>query len=193
MVKEDKVKYDDKRLIIRHIANHYYIPVILSDENERIEFIKHIIQTPSEVKFLNRLEEYLTKGNNRFKEFDWWSLSKLDESLDEIYIPYYDGQSNKLREFKPDFIFWLQKGVNYFVVFVDPKGTEHTDYQRKIGGYSVIFENKDKVPRTIHHNGHKVKLLTYLYTDDVDRLTGVYKRYWFEDIEKVLGSVLANG
>ena len=35
----------------------------------------------------------------------------------------------------PDFIFWLQEGERYFIVFVDPKGTEHRDPDRKIEGY----------------------------------------------------------
>ena len=85
-----------KRLKIRYVANHYYIPVILSGEKEQIDYIKHIIQTPSEVKFLNELEDYLAKADNKFREFDWWMFSKIDESLDEVYIPWYDGSCQEL-------------------------------------------------------------------------------------------------
>ncbi len=45
-------------------------------------------------------------------------FSKIDETLDEVYIP--------------DFIFWLKKDNNYFIVFIDPKSTEFTKYQNKI-------------------------------------------------------------
>jgi len=188
MVREAAVEYQGKHLKIRHVANHYYIPIILSGETERIDYIKHIIQEDSEIKFLNRLEECLTRPSNRFQDFDWWLFSKLDENLDEVYIPYYDGSSNKVREFKPDFIFWLQKGNTYFVLFIDPKGTVHTDYERKIDGYSQIFESSGR-PNAIPHKNKKVKVFTFLYTSDVDRLSKNYKQYWFDDIDKALASV----
>lgn len=190
MEKEGEVVCDGKRLRIKHVAAHYYLPMILSGETERIDFIKHIIQTPSELKFIDRLEEYIAKANNRFCDFDWWMFSKLDESLDEVRVPYYDGSSNKVRDFKPDFVFWLKKGSGYFIVFVDPKGTEHTDYQRKIDGYAALFESKDGKPKTISHQGQNVNVFTFLYTEDVDKLAKGYKRYWFEDIDKALATVL---
>jgi hypothetical protein len=188
MVKEAPAEYEGKRLKIRHVANHYYIPIILSGETERIDYIKHIIQEDSEIKFLNRLEECLTRPSNRFQDFDWWLFSKLDENLDEVYIPYYDGSSNKVREFKPDFIFWLERGNTYFIVFIDPKGTVHTDYERKIEGYSQIFESSGR-PKTIAYGGKEAKVFAFLYTDDVDRLSKGYKRYWFDHIDKALASV----
>jgi type III restriction enzyme len=191
MVKEAEAKYHDKRLKIRHVANHYYIPMILSGETERIDYIKHIIQTPSEVTFVNHLEEYVAQPGNKFNDFDWWFFSKLDESLDDVYVPYYDGTSNKVRKFKPDFIFWLEKGSKYYVVFVDPKGTEHTEYQRKIDGYSELFEDKGAHKKTIPHNGHKVKVFTFLHTDDIDGLPNLYKKYWFDDIDKAVTSILS--
>jgi type III restriction enzyme len=193
MVREVQAAYSGKRLRIRHVANHYYIPMILSGEDDRIEYIKHIIQTPSEVKFVNRLEEYLSKGNNKFKDFDWWMFSKLDESLDEVYIPYYDGTSNKIREFKPDFIFWLQKGAKYFIVFIDPKGTEHTDYARKVDGYSAIFEEPSGAKKPFDNTGKKAFVFAFLYTADKDRLPQQYRRYWFDDFGEVLTSILASG
>jgi hypothetical protein len=167
--------------------------MILSGETDRIDYIKHIIQEESEVKFINRLEEYLGKANNKFQNFDWWLFSKLDESLDEVYIPYYDGSSNKVRKFKPDFIFWLQKGNDYFVVFIDPKGTEHTDYQRKIDGYSEIFEDSEDRKKSIPYEGKTVKVFAFLQTEDVDGLPQRYKRYWFDDIDKALASVVTSG
>jgi len=190
MVKEAKAEYQGKRLRINHVANHYYIPMILSGETDRIDYIKHIIQEGSEVKFINRLEGYVEKANNKFQDFDWWMFSKLDESLDEVYLPYYDGSSNKVREFKPDFVFWLQKGDNYFIVFIDPKGTEHTDYQRKIDGYHVLFEDRGGGKKVIPHKGKMVKVYTFLYTDDVDGLSKHYKRYWCDDFGKALTSIL---
>ena len=183
-------EHGGQKIVIKYIANHYYIPMVLSGETERIDYIKHIIQTPSEVKFIERLEDYLGRVDNRFQDFDWWMFSKLDESLDEVYVPYYDGSSNKVREFKPDFIFWLQKGGDYLIVFIDPKGTEHTDYQRKIDGYAAIFEESSGKPKTISHEGQNVKVFAFLHTGDVDKVPKGHRRYWFEDIDKALASII---
>ncbi|HOK35029.1 MAG TPA: restriction endonuclease subunit R, partial [Candidatus Paceibacterota bacterium] len=72
---------------IKYLANHYYLPVIVS-ETEKIDYLKHIINVDSEVKFIEQLEEYLTKPDNVFTQFDWWMFSKLDQTLDEVCIPY---------------------------------------------------------------------------------------------------------
>jgi len=45
MVKEDGVEYGGKRLKIRHVANHYYVPIVVGGRRGRIGYIKHIIQT----------------------------------------------------------------------------------------------------------------------------------------------------
>ena len=79
---------DSKKIQIKYLANHYYLPVIVSD-TEKIDYINHIINVESEVKFIKQLEEYLAKPDNVFMQFDWWIFSKLDETLDKVYIPYY--------------------------------------------------------------------------------------------------------
>ncbi|MGQ9848383.1 MAG: hypothetical protein ACUVQP_12910, partial [Bacteroidales bacterium] len=95
----------NQKIRIKYLANHYYIPMIVS-ETEKIDYLNHIINVESEVKFIEQLEEYLAKPDNVFKQFDWWMFSKLDQTLDEIYIPYYDSKQNNIAKFKPDFIFW---------------------------------------------------------------------------------------
>jgi type III restriction enzyme len=178
-----------KRIRIKYVANHYYIPIILS-EAEKVDYIKHIIKTPSEVEFVNDLERYLQGEGNKFKEFDWWLFSRLDESLDQVYIPYYDPKTNRIRHFYPDFIFWLQKGDGYFIVFIDPKGTSHTDYMHKVAGYRMIFEEDGSGRRVLDHEGLKARVFTFLYTDDVNMLSQGYRKYWSDNIGKVLTSIL---
>jgi hypothetical protein len=141
------------------------------------------------VEFLNKLENYLNNSENKFKEFDWWMFSKIDESLDEVYIPWYDSQSNKFRKWKPDFIFWLQKGDNYFIVFVDPKSTKYTDYQYKIDCYRLLFEEHDAKKKVFDYKGKKVRVFAFLYTADRDVLPEGYQDYWFNEIEKVLKKI----
>jgi len=187
---EEDFETTHKKIKIKYVANHYYIPLILS-EDEKVDYIKHIIKIPSEVRFINDLEEYLTDTNNRFKNFDWWLFSKLDESLDEVYIPYYDANANKPSKFHPDFIFWLAKGNDYFIVFVDPKGIEHTDWADKVNGYKELFEEKG-ITKTISSNGLTVKIKLFLRADDaavVKRRFPEHSPYWFDAIEKILEPV----
>ena len=58
---------------------------------------------------------------------EWtWMFSKLDEITDSVHIPYYDNENNSLRNFKPDFVFWLCRANQYRIFFVDPKSATFT-------------------------------------------------------------------
>ena len=188
IVKEKEIVYQNKKLTVKYIANHYYIPLILSDD-EKIDYIKHIIKIESEVKFVNDLDKYLDKVDNKFKEFDWWFFSKLDESLDEIYIPYYNANVNKISRFYPDFIFWLKKGNDYFIVFVDPKGTEHTSAERKIDGYEILFGELGK-EKLFNYRGYRVRIKLLLRSREGSGSSGKYNKYWFNEISEMLDKIL---
>lgn len=179
-----EVKFES--LKIKYIANHYYLPVIVS-ETEKIDYLNHIINVDSEKRFIYQLEEYLAKSDNIFTQFDWWMFSKLDQTLDEVYIPYYNPKENNNSNFKPDFIFWAQKGQRYLILFVDPKGTEHVDGYRKIDGFSKIFEtekNGQKQSKDFSYNGFTIntKLLLKPKRGIADVLEN-YRRYWFDNFE----------
>jgi len=176
--REEEFAYNGRRIRIKHIAQHYYLPVVLS-EDEKVDYIRHIIKTPSEVKFIKDLERYLDQPDNKFKQFDWWFFSKLDASLDEVYIPYYDRKNNRIARFKPDFIFWLQKGQDYWIVFVDPKSINYTDYQYKVDDFRELFE-EDGDPKTFHHDGLKVRVGLFLRTDDKNTVPQAYRPYWID-------------
>lgn len=180
-------EHEHKKIEIKYIANHYYIPLILS-ENEKVDYIKHVIKKTSEVKFINDLEDYLAKSNNKLNKFDWWFFSKLDESLDEVYIPYYNPDANKISPFYPDFIFWLAKGNDYLILFVDPKGTEHTSAYRKIDGYKELYEETGK-EKVFNHNSSNVRIRLRLRPEDVSKALAEYRQYWFDNIENMLGVI----
>lgn len=172
----------NQKISIKYLTNHYYLPVIVS-ETEKVDYLNHIINVDSEVKFIEELEEYLTKPNNIFLQFDWWMFSKLDQTLDEVLIPYYNPKENNIANFKPDFIFWAQKGKRYLILFVDPKGTEHADGYRKIDGYSKIFEiGEQKESKEFSYNGFTIntKLLLKPRRGIAEVLEN-YKRYWFDN------------
>lgn len=176
-------------LNIKYIANYYYIPIIVS-EKDKIKYINHIINVESEREFLRQLEQYLKEKNNLFKEFDWWMFSKLDEHIDEISMPYYDKEKNSLQNFKPDFIFWLKKGNDYHIIFIDPKGTKYSDYQMKVDGYKDLFANKSGIPKKFHFEKNNVFVSLFLHTKDKEKVAEGYKDYWFDSIDKTLKEVL---
>jgi len=183
-VKENRYEYNNKKIKIKYLANHYYIPVLVS-ETEKIDYLNHIINVDSEVRFIEKLEEYLTKPDNVFSQFDWWMFSKLDQTLDEVLIPYYNSKENNIANFKPDFIFWAQKGKRYLILFVDPKGTEHADGYRKIDGYSRIFEIEQgghKVSRDFLYNGSVINTkLLLMPKRGIANVPENYRKYWFDN------------
>lgn len=183
-------EHEHKKIEIKYVANHYYIPLILS-ENEKVDYIKHIIKKTSEVKFINDLEDYLTKSNNKLNEVDWWFFSKLDESLDEVYIPYYNPDANKISPFYPDFIFWLAKGNDYLILFVDPKGTEHPQWADKLNGYKELFVENGKA-KVIKSNGLSARVKLLLRAADattVKQRFPEHSPYWFDAIDDMLEAI----
>lgn len=131
------------------LAEHYYNPILLTSETNK-QLFKHIIWIDSEVEFLRKLNENRTE----LEKYDWWYFSKLDETTDDISIPYYDSGLQEYRNFFPDFIFWLkEKGSdNLIIKFIDPKGnrvgTGNTEdkakgYENIFNGHAVKYEDKE--------------------------------------------------
>jgi len=164
-------------LEVRYVANHYYVPVILAND-QKIDYIQHIIRQESEVYFVRQLEAYAQSAGNSLDRFDWWLFSKLDETLDDVHLPYYDPEANRIRQFKPDFVFWLQRGADYHLVFVDPKGTKISDYQRKVDDYKRLFEEPSGRRQVFQHDGLRVQVSLALYTDDRSLVGQGYADYW---------------
>ena len=186
---KESVEFDHegRKLSIELVPNHYYLPVLL-DEHERADYIKHVIRTPSEVKFVRDLEKYLGDGGKGFDEYDWWMFSKIDESLDEVRIPYYNPEENRIAWFLPDFVFWLAKGRQYHIVFVDPKGMAHTRTYQKLDGYRHIFETNGR-PRTIRHDGITANVQTFCYNRDASQSDELHRRFWVGSIAELLQKI----
>jgi hypothetical protein len=104
-----------------------------------------------------------------------------------VYIPYYDPQQNRIAPFHPDFIFWTQKDRNYYVLFVDPKGSALAHYQHKIDGYRSVFQRDIRRPKVIPHNGDKVRVALKLFTPkDTAQVAAGYRPYWADSIADLL-------
>lgn len=166
------------------ILKHYYLPIAVS-YTEKADFIKHIIKKESEYNFINSLEEYLEDRKSDFENIDWWYFSKIDESLDKVYIPYTDGDS---RKYYPDFIFWFKKKneEKYAIIFVDPKGTEHTQAYKKIDGYTYIFTDNSKL-KVFSYQDAKV-VVGLLFVNKEGTVLNNYKDYWISDVKEIFNN-----
>lgn len=149
------------------LEKHYYIPMII--DNKNTNNINYVIKEKSEIIFLNDLKEYLKSKDNALNNYEW-CFSFLIENTDNIYIPYFDDNTQSMRKFFPDFIFWLKskKDNNYKIIFVDPKGLTHEANPKfKARGFENIFKNSP-----LKYDNHIVEIqLVY------------YNKYNIDDIE----------
>jgi len=82
-------------------------------------------------------------------------------------------------------MFWLKKDNNYFVVFADPKGTEHINAYRKIDGYREVFtEGNDKV-KIFNYNRVNVQVRLF-FIGDTKKAIKNYETYWASNIDEML-------
>ena len=175
----EKKKDQGLGIKLKTLNEHYYNPVLLTESDHDNEY-RHVINVDSEKNFLEDLEEYATQEDSKLKDFEWWYFSKLDESLDEIKIPYYDTPEQRYRDFSPDFVFWLRKDSNYYIVFVDPKGTViPRNAINKIDGFNQMFtEANSKGEDTI------LVRLWYYNPNDLG-FPSDYAEYWTDDLNRI--------
>ncbi len=168
------------QITVKRVAQHYYTPLITAlSEDERQNFLRFVITVPSEIEFVSKLEAYLAQPDNAFKNMDWWLFSKLDQTYDQIFIPYYNRNSNQISRFFPDFIFWMQKGDDLYLMFVDPKGTMASDYIDKFEGYEKLFIDGDEL-KVFNYHGLNVRVGLGLSTNDVNKLPDRLKIIWID-------------
>ncbi len=165
--KQDRTfKVDEAELL--KLKEHYYTPLIKA---KNCDWLKHVVKVKSESDFL---EELLKITETLQENYDFWAFSKIDEHLDNLFIPYIDNATE--RRFFPDFIFWLQKGGTQIICFIDPKGTEHTSSLRKADAYKLF---KDKVFSSKDDPHFKIKVVLKFYGNK-DRVPDDYRDYWIK-------------
>ncbi|GAA9627151.1 DEAD/DEAH box helicase family protein [Helicobacter pylori] len=171
--KQDRTfKVGDAELL--KLKEHYYTPLIKA---KNCDWLKHVVKVKSEIDFLQELQDQETTKTLQ-ENYDFWAFSKIDEHLDNLFIPYIDNGATE-RKFFPDFIFWLQKGDTQIICFVDPKGSKHTDYEHKADAYQ-LFKDKIFNPKDDPHFKIKVVLKFYGNKDDVGER---YRDDWIKEGE----------
>lgn len=167
--KQDRAfKVDEAELL--KLKEHYYTPLI---KVKNCDWLKHVVKVKSESDFL---EELLKITETLQENYDFWAFSKIDEHLDNLFIPYIDNGATE-RKFFPDFIFWLQKGNTQIICFIDPKGSKHTDYEHKADAYKLF---KDKIFNPKDDPNFKIKVVLKFYGNK----DGVGERYRDDWIKK---------
>ncbi|WP_033618171.1 DEAD/DEAH box helicase family protein [Helicobacter pylori] len=173
--KQDKAfKLDGAELL--KFKEHYYTPLIKA---KNCDWLKHVIKVESEIDFLKELQETETIETLQ-KNYDFWAFSKIDEHLDNLFIPYIDNCATE-RKFFPDFIFWLQKGGTQIICFIDPKGIEHTAYESKADWYNKLFKDKIFNPKDNPH--FKIKVVLKFYNNSNKVPPEGYRDYWIQKRE----------
>ncbi|GAA9652382.1 DEAD/DEAH box helicase family protein [Helicobacter pylori] len=167
--KQDKTfKVDGAELL--KLKEHYYTPLIKA---KNCDWLKHVVKVKSEIDFLQELQDQETTKTLQ-ENYDFWAFSKIDEHLDNLFIPYINDATE--RRFFPDFIFWLQKGDTQIICFIDPKGIIISDYQLKADAYK-LFKNKIFNPKK--DPNFKIKVVLKFYGDK-DRVGDNYRDYWIQ-------------
>ncbi|GAA8712515.1 DEAD/DEAH box helicase family protein [Helicobacter pylori] len=167
--KQDKTfKVGDAELL--KLKEHYYTPLIKAKD---CDWLKHVVKVKSEIDFLQELQDQETTKTLQ-ANYDFWAFSKIDEHLDNLFIPYINNVAE--RRFFPDFIFWLQKGDTQIICFIDPKGITYADYEHKADAYKLF---KDKIFSPKNNPHFKIKVVLKFYGDK-DRVGDNYRDYWIQ-------------
>ncbi|GAA7006449.1 DEAD/DEAH box helicase family protein [Helicobacter pylori] len=156
------------------LKEHYYTPLIKAKD---CDCLKHVVKVKSEIDFLQELQDQETTKTLQ-ENYDFWAFSKIDEHLDNLFIPYINNVAE--RRFFPDFIFWLQKGDTQIICFIDPKGIAYADYEHKADWYKKLF--KDKIFNPKNDPNLKIKVVLKFYGNK----DGVGERYrddWIKEGE----------
>ncbi|WP_100958531.1 DEAD/DEAH box helicase family protein [Helicobacter pylori] len=167
--KQDKTFEVDGAELLK-LKEHYYTPLIKA---KNCDWLKHVVKVKSESDFLEELQETETIKTLQ-ENYDFWAFSKIDEHLDNLFIPYSNNAAE--RRFFPDFIFWLQKGGTQIICFIDPKGSKHTDYEHKADAYKLF---KGKVFSSKNDPNFKIKVVLKFYGDK-DDVGERYRDLWIE-------------
>ncbi|MBH0259792.1 DEAD/DEAH box helicase family protein [Helicobacter pylori] len=167
--KQDKTFEVDGVELLK-LKEHYYTPLIKAKD---CDWLKHVVKVGSEIDFLKELLETETIKTLQ-ENYDFWAFSKIDEHLDNLFIPYFNSVTE--RRFFPDFIFWLQKGDTQIICFIDPKGITCADYEHKADAYKLF---KDKIFNPKNDPHFKIKVVLKFYGDK-GKVADGYRDYWIK-------------
>ncbi|MDW7973423.1 MAG: hypothetical protein RMI01_09540, partial [Thermodesulfovibrio sp.] len=113
----DKLLKDENKSLPRiYFDRSLYLPLLI--QSNKIDKISPAGLVESEEKFLKGLKEYLEAHKDKFDNLEIYLLRNYP----------FSGVGFQLQwaRFYPDFIMWIKEREKQIIVFVDPKGLEHT-------------------------------------------------------------------
>ncbi len=180
------VDIEGTRLNIESFEGHYYQPLLYADRS--IPGVRHVIKTPDEVQFLDSLRRFLA-GGPRLERFAW---ARIDETLDDVYVPYPDTETGTLRRFKPGFVLWFARGKDAFVVFVEPRTARWSQAGAKLAGFRSLFEDDRGQPLAFSQpDGQTLCVLLRFFAPHDDTLPGVATSYRADSVEAIVRGAMA--
>jgi superfamily II DNA or RNA helicase len=136
----DKLFEDDMLVLPRiYFDAHLYVPILLQkEENKGIDRIYPAGLVKSEEKFIEGLRNYLKNKKLQFEVY-------LLRNFPKRGVGFFN-----LSGFYPDFIMWIKSDKKQVIVFIDPKGLEHTKGldDEKIQLRSTLKEIEQKLGRS---------------------------------------------
>lgn len=142
----DRLIREDSEILPRiYFDNHLYVPILL--QSKKIDKISPTGLVESEKRFISDLREYLKKNRAKFSGVEIYLLRNYPRSG----VGFFN-----LSGFYPDFIMWIKKNNKQTIVFIDPKGLEHTkglddekielhngikELEKKLGRDDVVLES----------------------------------------------------
>jgi len=127
----NKLLKDDEETLPRIcFDSHLYVPILL--HGKKIEKISPPGLVESERMFVLGLREYLRNNKDKFSDVEIYLLRNYPFSGVGFQLEW--------SKFYPDFIMWLKKGDKQTIVFIDPKGLEHT---KDLDDEKIQFAKKD--------------------------------------------------
>ncbi|MGB9621951.1 MAG: restriction endonuclease subunit R, partial [Brevinematia bacterium] len=142
---DELLKAEDRILPQVYFDRHLYLPILLQDE--KFEKMTPSGLVESEEKFIKGLREYLKSNQEKFKHCEVYLLRNFPKTGVGFQLHWHG--------FYPDFIMWLKDGDKQTIVFIDPKGLEHT---RGLDDEKIQFSKEIKeLERELNENNITLK------------------------------------
>ena len=144
---------EDEILPRVYFDRHLYVPILL--QTKKVEKITPPGLVESEAKFVKDLREYLKSHQEEFKNYEIYLLRNFPKSGVGFQLQWHG--------FYPDFIMWLKADDKQTIVFIDPKGLEHT---KGLDDEKIQFAKEIKeIERNLGRNDIKLESFILSATD----------------------------
>jgi len=172
-------------LAVERFEEHFYLPLLRGVRPGAPEWVRRVAKGEGQLKLL----EDLKRNESLLREaFDWWAFSRLEKKTDFLYVPYY--KNGRELKWRPDFVFWLAKGEDYWVVLLEAEGVAGGERFEVLEGAKRLFEGEEGLPKVFVVNGKKVRVLFFFYGKPPEGVPQAYKPYWVERVGELVGKVL---